>query len=100
MPGGASRARRLNDPVGRSSDAGLDNDSMTISILLRLRSDGLLEGQIAGHAEVVDTGDTRTFGHVADLVAFLEASIASSLERAPDRRVQSIARHIDPAHAD
>jgi hypothetical protein len=64
----------------------LETAAMTISILLRLRADRHLNQQLAGQAEVVDTGKTGTFAHVADLIAFLEASIASAAEgdSAPD----------------
>ncbi len=50
---------------------------MTISVLLRLRSELLHDGSVCGQAEVVDTGETRSFGDVRDLIEFLQASVAS-----------------------
>jgi hypothetical protein len=44
---------------------------MTISVLIRLLSAGLIEGRVAGHAEVVDTGETVVFKDQEEMLAFL-----------------------------
>jgi hypothetical protein len=44
---------------------------MNISVLIRLLTDGLAEGRVAGHAEVVDTGETLVFKDQDEMLAFL-----------------------------
>lgn len=44
---------------------------MTVSVLLRLVSDTLTSGRVAGHAEVVETGETAMFKDPAEMLQFL-----------------------------
>jgi hypothetical protein len=44
---------------------------MSISVLLRLVSETLAEGRLAGHAEVVDTGERIAFRDQDEMVEFL-----------------------------
>lgn len=49
---------------------------MTLSVLLRLVSDALAQGRVAGHAEVVDTGETIVFKDQDEMLAFLQCASA------------------------
>jgi len=51
---------------------------MSVSVLLRLVSDTLTSGRVAGHAEVVETGETAMFKDPAEMLQFLR--------RRPDSR--------------
>ena len=44
---------------------------MTISVLLRLLTDGRSEGRVAGNAEIVETGETVVFKDQEEMLAFL-----------------------------
>ena len=56
---------------------------MTISFLLRLKPDAMGEGRIAGHAEVVETGQSVVFKDLEEMLAFLQRS-TRELTRAPE----------------
>ena len=45
---------------------------MTVAILLRLISGAQANGRVAGHAEIVDTGQTETFRDEEEMLAILE----------------------------
>jgi len=45
---------------------------MTVAILLRLISGAQANGRVAGHAEIVDTGQTETFRDEGEMLAILE----------------------------
>ncbi|MEA2622128.1 MAG: hypothetical protein QOH61_1038 [Chloroflexota bacterium] len=45
---------------------------MNVSILLRLVADALGEGRVAGHAEVVDTGEIAAFKDQEEMLAILQ----------------------------
>ncbi len=47
---------------------------MTLSVLLRLVSEALAQGRVAGHAEVVDTGETVVFKDQDEMLAFLQGA--------------------------
>lgn len=47
---------------------------MNVSILLRLVPHALTEGRVAGHAEIVDTGETAVFKDLEEMVAFLQTA--------------------------
>ena len=53
---------------------------MNISILLRVVADALMEGRIAGRAEVVDTGETIVFKDQDEMLAFIQTA---SIDPAP-----------------
>lgn len=56
---------------------------MTISILLRLKPDAMGEGRVAGHAEIVETGQSVMFKDLDEVLAFLRRS-TQELTRAPE----------------
>lgn len=45
---------------------------MTVSVLLRLITETLAEGRVAGQAEIVDTGEAMVFRDQDEMVAFLQ----------------------------
>jgi hypothetical protein len=51
---------------------------MTIAVLLRLRSDALAQGRVAGQAEVIDTGQCVSFGDLDQMLSFLVACFGDS----------------------
>lgn len=50
---------------------------MTFSVLLRLVTDALAQGRVAGHAEIVDTGETLVFKDQEEMLAFLQGASAN-----------------------
>jgi hypothetical protein len=54
---------------------------MTLSVLLRLVSEALAQGRVAGHAEVVDTGETVVFKDQDEMLAFLQGASAHGATR-------------------
>ena len=64
---------------------------MTVSVILRLVAGTLTNGRVAGHAEVVDTGETLIFSDQEEMLAFLHRAatqhaqdIGGTDERAAD----------------
>ncbi len=49
---------------------------MTFSVLLRLVTEALAQGRVAGHAEIVDTGETVVFKDQDEMLAFLQGASA------------------------
>jgi hypothetical protein len=49
---------------------------MNVSILLRLVTDALGEGRVAGRAEVVETGEIAVFKDQEEMLAFLQRASA------------------------
>lgn len=47
---------------------------MTVSVLLRLVPAALAQGRVAGHAEIVDTGETVVFKDQHEMLAFLQGA--------------------------
>lgn len=47
---------------------------MSVSVLLRLMPTALTEGRVAGHAEIVDTGESVVFKDLEEMVAFLRGA--------------------------
>jgi hypothetical protein len=45
---------------------------MTISVLLRLVGGTTTNGRVAGHAEIVETGETVVFRDQEEMLAFLQ----------------------------
>jgi hypothetical protein len=45
---------------------------MNVSILLRLVPDALSQGRVAGHAEIVETGETMVFKDQDEMLAVLQ----------------------------
>ncbi len=56
---------------------------MNVSVLLRLVPGALTEGRVAGHAEVVDTGETAVFKDLEEMVAFLRSAGSRDLMDGP-----------------
>jgi len=55
---------------------------MSVAILLRLVPQALNEGRVAGHAEVVDTGESLVFKDQEEMLAFLRrAGTADAQDR-------------------
>jgi hypothetical protein len=47
---------------------------MNVSVLLRLLPQALAEGRVAGHAEIVDTGETALFQDANEMIAFIQSA--------------------------
>ena len=52
---------------------------MTISVLLRLVAGTLANGRVAGHAEIVDTGETLVFRDQEEMLAFLHRATSQHM---------------------
>lgn len=50
---------------------------MNVSVLLRLVPHALTEGRVAGHAEIVDTGEMAVFKDQGEMLALLIRAAAS-----------------------
>jgi len=47
---------------------------MTFSVLLRVVTKALAQGRVAGHAEIVDTGESVVFKDQEEMLAFLQGA--------------------------
>ncbi len=72
---------------------------MSVSVLLRLVSETAAEGRLAGHAEVVDTGETTAFKDQDEMVAFLRRVGVEPLDSGATTKGSPapIAPELDPA---
>jgi len=53
---------------------------MTVAVVLRLISSTQANGRVAGHAEIVDTGQTETFRDEEEMLAILERASRPSVD--------------------
>lgn len=61
---------------------------MTVAVLLRLISGAQANGRVAGHAEIVDTGETHVFRDHQEMLAILELASSRSSGGPKDEAAQ------------
>ena len=64
---------------------------MNVSVLLRLMPQALAEGRVAGHAEIVDTGESALFQDINEMVALIQSA------RGRDRDGDATADGLEPS---
>jgi cytochrome c553 len=71
---------------------------MSVAVLIRLVAGALAEGRIAGHAEVVETGQSQLFKDQEEMLAFLRRACQAEETAASDSALESAAAACVGAH--